>query len=82
MGTTDTEGVFLFKTGSERQLKLHYANICPLRVASPDGGTESVDLRKIKRIDFMEPARKDALGKAMFDEWRFSPWTGEKLPEK
>jgi hypothetical protein len=41
---------------------------------------DTIDLRKLVKIDFLPPARRDRAGNLMFDQWRFSPFTGEKLP--
>jgi hypothetical protein len=46
-----------------------------------DGGDQKIDLQKVKSVEFMAAARKDKAGNAMFDTWRYSPYTGEKLPQ-
>jgi hypothetical protein len=45
-----------------------------------DDGIEKIELRKVKAVDFIGPVRKDKAGNAMYDLWRYSPFTGEKLP--
>ncbi|MCC6392483.1 MAG: hypothetical protein IT167_17920 [Bryobacterales bacterium] len=45
-----------------------------------DDGDQKIDLMKVKTVEFLGPARKDKLGCAMFDTWKYSPYTGEKLP--
>ena len=52
-----------------------------LIAARADGGSEVVFLGSVKKVKFLKPARKDKQGNAMFDHWRYSPFTGEKLPE-
>lgn len=46
-----------------------------------DDGDQKIDLQKVKSVEFLGPARKDKAGNAMFDTWRHSPFTGEKLPQ-
>jgi hypothetical protein len=46
-----------------------------------DDSDQKVDLKKLKTVEFLAPVRKDKTGKAMFDTWRYSPYTGEKLPQ-
>lgn len=53
-----------------------------LGVRTDDDGSETIDMRDLKSIKFLEPVRKDKEGNAMFDKWRFSPFTGEKLVAK
>jgi len=50
-----------------------------LMVRNQDDSLEKVDLRKVQSVDFLGVARKDRANNAMFDPWRFSPFTGEKL---
>ena len=51
-----------------------------LRVYNPDDSTEVIWLRHLKSVRFLDPPRKDKEGNAMFNHWRFSPFTGERLP--
>jgi hypothetical protein len=51
-----------------------------LVVRNEDDGIEKLDLRKVKQVDFLAPPRRDKAGNAMFDPWRYSPFTGERLP--
>jgi hypothetical protein len=50
-----------------------------LWVQNEDESVEILELRKIKRIDFIGPVRRDKAGNAMYDTWRYSPFTGERL---
>ncbi len=52
-----------FKNGSERHLVWHGEG----------------DIRKFKKIEFLKPARRGGQGSAMFDDWKYSPLTGEEL---
>jgi hypothetical protein len=77
-GPTEEEVLVVLKDGTERRLKhgnqvLHFAN--------PDDSREFDFLAKLKEVKFLRPARKDGSGKAMFDHWLYSPYTGEKLPK-
>jgi hypothetical protein len=36
-------------------------------------------LARIKQLRFVSAARADRLNNPMFDHWRFSPYTGERL---
>jgi hypothetical protein len=45
-----------------------------------DDGNQTIDLQKLKSVEFIAPARKDKAANAMYDTWRYSPYTGEKLP--
>jgi hypothetical protein len=76
---TEEEVAAVLKDGTERRLKhgnqvLHFAN--------PDDSREFAFLAKLKGVKFLKPARKDGSGKAMFDHWLYSPYTGEKLPRE
>lgn len=51
-----------------------------LFTGNDDEGHEIIDMRKLKSIEFLPAARRDKTGNFMFDTWRFSPFTGEKLP--
>lgn len=51
-----------------------------LWVRNEDDSVEKIDLRKISQVEFFGAARKDKAGNAMFDLWRYSPFTGERLP--
>jgi hypothetical protein len=66
----------VFKGGEERTFRhdggsfmIHHAN----------DSKENVPFVKLKQIKFLHAPRKDKEGRAMFDEWRYSPYTGEKL---
>jgi hypothetical protein len=46
-----------------------------------DDGGQKIDLQKVKSVEFLGPARKDKAGNALFEHWRYSPYTGEKLAQ-
>jgi len=50
-----------------------------LVVRNEDDGLEKLDLRKVAQVEFLAAARRDKAGNAMFDTWRYSPFTGERL---
>ena len=74
--TTDESEVFVLKNGVRRRLK------CPVnfKVANEDGGAMDLRVAKVKSIEFIRAPRRDLDGNAMFDNWRYSPFTGERLP--
>jgi hypothetical protein len=78
----DTRGqraLFVFKDGSERDLGWDFPDNQFVHMGDKAGGTEAVHISKIKSIKFLQPPRKDKDNNAMFDEWRYSPWTGERI---
>jgi hypothetical protein len=75
-GIDAKELTVVFKGGEERTFRhdggsfiIHHAN----------DTKEYVPFVKLKQIKFLHAPRKDKEGRAMFDEWRYSPYTGEKL---
>ena len=77
--STETEALIRLKGGKERTLSFTFLSNT-LFLANEDGGREKILLSKIKQVEFLKPPRKDKAGNAMFDDWRYSPYTGEKLP--
>jgi hypothetical protein len=67
----------VFKDGEERQFR-HQGD--GLQVYQPNDSTEWVPLVKLKQVHFLRAPRMDKEKQAMFDHWRYSPFTGEKLP--
>lgn len=56
-------------------------NACSiLHISNADESKEAIDMRELKSIEFLPAPRKDKADNVMFDGWRFSPFTGEKLP--
>ncbi len=45
-----------------------------------DDGDQKIDLLQVDRVEFLGVPRRDKAGHVMFDPWKFSPFTGEKLP--
>lgn len=45
-----------------------------------DDGDQKIDLMQVSLVEFLGVPRKDKAGHAMFDSWKYSPYTGEKLP--
>ncbi len=48
-------------------------------VTGQDESGEVLDLRNLKSVEFLSPTLTDKAGNAMFDNWRFSPFTGERI---
>jgi len=66
---------------SEGQRPDNVDNLCSiLFIGNADEGTEKLNMRDLKSVEFLPAGRKDKLGNAMFDTWKFSPFTGERLP--
>ena len=51
-----------------------------LYTSNEDDGDQKIDLGQVMSVEFLGAARKDKAGNAMFETWRYSPYTGEKLP--
>jgi hypothetical protein len=49
-------------------------------ITNSDESIERINLMSLKAVDFYPLPRKDKAGNLMFDTWRYSPLTGEKLP--
>lgn len=78
--TGKDEVTLVLKNGNERILNMSNARNA-LAIVNSDDSTETIELSQVKKVEFLKPARKDKSGNAMFDNWQFSPFTGEKLPE-
>ncbi len=50
-----------------------------LYTGAADDGLDVIDMRKLQTVEFLPQARRDRAGNFMFDNWRFSPFTGERL---
>jgi hypothetical protein len=80
---TDKEATFVMKNGSERRLRFKNDSaqlIDALYLSNADGGTERVQVSKVTLVKFLNPPRVDKEKHAMLNDWRYSPYTGEKLP--
>ena len=78
---------FTMKDGSIHQLEL---GLFVLKVQSLPGdtvlersnsGDEQIWFSDVAKLTFRTSTRKDKLGNTMKIEWKYSPFTGEKLPE-
>lgn len=95
MRTRDSEFTVILKNGKKVAAMFTGNTNCanPINEAAPnwdcrtlftsneDDGDQKIDLKKVKSVQFLAAARKDKGGNAMFDSWRYSPLTGEKLPQ-
>jgi hypothetical protein len=73
----DKRLAIVFKDGKERQFRHRSESFL---VYHPNDSTERVPLVKLKKVRFLQAPRMDKEKQAMFDHWRYSPFTGEKLP--
>jgi hypothetical protein len=71
------EATFTLKNGKELRLRPSGT----VKAATEDGGTEEFNLSQVKSMQFLSAVRSDKFKNLMFDNWRYSPFTGEKLPE-
>jgi hypothetical protein len=78
-GTSDEGATVHLKDGSSKEILFGKVGGRYLVVYSQGGNTETVDLEQVAELKCGAPARKDLEGHAMFDQWKFSPYTGEKL---
>ena len=76
--TGDNKAVVTFKNGDERECTFDNPAIWLQGVAD---SVETLTFNKLKKIEFLREPRLDHDNHAMFDHWRYSPFTGEKLPE-
>jgi hypothetical protein len=67
----------LFKNGEKRRI---VPGIFVLELTGSEGSKESVERPKLRSIKFMQPPHQDKLHNAMYPNWRYSPFTGERLP--
>jgi hypothetical protein len=93
MRTYTDEFVMLLKDGQRVQSMFSGSNVlgcsgepssadnaCSvLYIRNEDDGMEKLDLRKVQTVEFNAPPRKDRAGNVMFDLWRYSPFTGERI---
>ena len=73
----DKDVLVIFKNGDKRRLVREYFS---LELTGPGGAKEDINGTKLRSIEFLRPAHQDRLNNAMFPTWRFSPFTGERLP--
>jgi len=71
----------VFKDGKSRAVQYGKEGHRFLLIYTPEGGHEVIDLAAVQEVRFGKSARTDKDGNAMFDHWKFSPFTGEKLPD-
>jgi hypothetical protein len=76
--SNERDALYTFKDGTERRLS---TSDPILAIANSQGGVEGVPLSKVKKVEFLKTPRKDKDAHAMFDDWLYSPYTGERLPE-
>jgi len=79
---TDEEATFVFKDGDTLTIKHDKNPSTPKLVLRLENDAQEVlELERLKRVKFLKPARKDSEDHAMFDHWKYSPYTGEELPK-
>lgn len=85
----DESALFVLKNGTERRLWFTHAFgnypdtlLKVLMVANDDGGQEKINISRLTSVEFVAAPRRDKANNAMFEQWLYSPFTGERLPEK
>lgn len=86
----DESAVFVLKSGTERRLWFTYTTSTTdpdfkrrvLIVANDDGGQEKINISRLTAVEFVAPPRRDKANNAMYEQWLYSPFTGERLTEK
>jgi len=73
----DKDVLVTFKNGDKRRLVREYFS---LELTGPGGSKENIDGAKLRSIEFLRKPQQDKLSNAMFPNWRYSPFTGERLP--
>jgi hypothetical protein len=76
----DKRLTIVFKSGAKREFAYDEEESLSYYDEDTDA-TGSVPLGKVKSVRFLTVPRKDREGNAMFDHWRYSPFTGEELPK-
>ncbi len=77
--TTAETALVITKDQIQHPLKLDGLST-DIHIATPQGGTQILELSRIKSLEFTKPSRKDSNGNAIFNQWKYSPYTGEMLP--
>lgn len=77
--TTEQSALFILKDGKRVRLK-NEGSRYSFNIAKDNGGTGKIEVAEVQSVKFLKPARKDGNNNAMFDDWQYSPFTGEKLP--
>ncbi len=75
---TGETGLYVFKNGTEERIDLS-PNFW---VVTENDAREKLDWTKVKSVKYIAPARKDDEGNAMFDHWKYSPYTGKKIDKE
>ena len=78
--TSDKEALFTLKNDKEVTLEWGAGNEPEFVLSGEGQENETLKFRNFKSVEFLKPARKDKKENAMFDHWKYSPYTGEKLP--
>ena len=73
----DKDELLFYKNGEQRRVGLEWFAV---ELTGPGGSTETIECGKIRSIEFLSAPRHDKMGNAMFSNWRYSPFTGERRP--
>lgn len=92
MRTRNSDFVVVLKNGSQVSAQFTGMNCTgEIRQDSPqwdcrtmytyneDDGDQKIDLMQVSMVEFLAVPKRDKAGYAMFETWKYSPYTGEKL---
>lgn len=77
---SDEGATGVFKDGTELRLGFGPESQKFVIIHTPAGSRLVVDLEDVGEVRFSNPARRDAEKNVLFDHWKYSPFTGEKIP--
>lgn len=80
--TSDEGATAVLKDGSEVHLGFGGDSQKFVIIHNVAGSRSVVDLEDVEEVRFSNPARRDAEKNVLFDHWKYSPFTGEKIPAR
>jgi hypothetical protein len=78
--TTEDDLLLIYKNGNKERLEYTIYSK-QFFLAREDGGESRISFSQIDSMKFLKPPRMDKDGHAMFDNWLYSPYTGEELTD-
>ena len=78
--TTADDALIILKDGTKSRLEYAYLSQ-QFFIATEAGGESRINFSQVDSVEFLSPPRIDKDGHTMFDDWSYSPYTGEKLAD-